>query len=316
MPNYNMNSLVIGGIGYHRFLIIKNHNKITPVNNRRFHDDIGDWTCVGTSVITRVADTETQFGNYCLKIVDDNAAVEEYAEFDIELGEIVASKKYAVYFWAKASAVGTGNIHISTPDENLGNQDIGLTTIWKPYIIVKSASAGTGTILRIRFKPYADADGVGGTGIMHIDNVCVYEIENDYKLRPATTFVQTWEELIDANYRLLTNDNKVYPNGAIYNANLSWDFLEPPEELVKHKIFAAKKLLFMPHLDYNWAILVRNDGKNVRNYFMNKYIGHQGNINLKGLEILESDPPEMPSGVGGSDNVGSGLLTMDDVIIA
>jgi len=41
MPNYNMNSLIVGGTGKHRFLTVKNHQLITPVVNRSFETGIG-----------------------------------------------------------------------------------------------------------------------------------------------------------------------------------------------------------------------------------------------------------------------------------
>jgi len=315
MPNYDMATLVVGGIDYHRFLLIKDYNLIIPLNNRIFYEDIGDWYYSGASVIERVYDGESQFGDYCLKITDDNAAAEEYAEYEATFDDTLIGGKFALYFWAKGNAVSTANICIVT---NLGsyNVDIGLTTLWKPYIVISSSISGAVNSLVVKFKPYADSAGVGGTGIIYINNVSLFRIEYDYKLRPATSFNQYWLEEKDADYSLTNGDQKKYTKGSIYKAELFFDYLEPPEEIVKHKVFAAKKLLFVPHLDYNWAILCSNDGDMKREYFQDKYIGHTGTINLKGLEILESDPPEFPAGAGGGEGAGSGVLTMDDVIIA
>ena len=321
MADYNMSSLVVGGIGKHRFLTLKGGTIITPVSNRRFNLGIGDWGYAGTNVISRVEDEFTQFGDYCLKVVDDDAVAEEYAKWEHTLSSgTLSGKKYVVYFWAKSTGVATGNVQLysdsSNPNQEVGNEDIGLTDLWKPYfVIAKADDNADGTTLYLRFKPYADADGVGGIGTMYIDNVHLFEVDLDMQLKVATSFNQEWSEVNSAKYRLITNDIKTYPEGSVYSAALDWDYFEPPEELARHKIYSAKQVLFVPHIDYNWAILVRRKGKGERRYFNNRYIGHEGKIVLEGLEVLESDPPEIPSGAGAGEAVGSGSITWDDVVI-
>lgn len=323
MPDYNMDSLVVGGTGKHAFYIIDGNDLITPANNRSFEVSIGDWGYSGSNVISRVADEDTQFGNYCLKIVDDDAVNEEYAQWTHSLSSgTISSNMYAIYFWAKSIGVGDGQVQLysnssGSGDKEVGQLDIGLTSIWKPYIAVFTANGtADGTILYLRFKPYSSTGGATATGTMYIDNVHMYKIKWAYKLKQAIKFLQEWEPQVTAEYLTANKDRKVYKSGSLYKAQITWDYLEPPEELVKHKVYAAKQLLFKPHIDYNWAVLVTFDGSNKRNYFFNRYIGHVGSINLKGLELLESDPPEIPSGAGAGDSVGSGSLTMDDVIIA
>lgn len=321
MPDYQMSSLVVGGIGKHAFYIIDGYDLITPANNRSFEISIGDWSYNGSSVISRVSDSDTQFGNYCLKIVDDDGGAEEYAQWTYQLPTgTLEDKTYAVYFWAKGDGIQDANIQLysdsANPYEELGNLDIGLTTLWKPYIAVFTANAAAdGSTVYLRFKPYSSTGGAAATGTMYIDNVHMYGIKLSYQLKQATKFKQKWNQQVTAEYLTANKDVKAYMAGSLYTAELDWDYLEPPEELVKHKVYAAKQLLFKPHMDYNWAILVKSSGANERDYFHNRYIGHVGKISLKGLEMLESDPPEIPSGAGAGDMFGSGSVSMEDVII-
>ena len=316
-----MTTLVVGGIGKHRFLLIDGYQLITPAVNRSFETGIGDWEAKAAGCAIQYQDNDTFFGDYCMKIEDDNAVGEEYVtyRYDLPSGDL-GDRKYALYFWARSDSICTGNIQMETnstpPDDAVGNEDIGLTTLWKPYIVVFTNAAGAdGDVVWVHFKPYANAAGAGGTGIMYIDNVHMYEISWDYALDPATRFRQKWDEIARVKYPMLAGTDKVYPEGSIYKAELYWDYLEPPEELVKSKIYAARQLLFMPHIDYNWAVLCRRDGSHERDYFHNRYIGHEGFIRLSGLELLETDPPEIPAGAGGGEALGSGTLTLSDVVI-
>jgi len=322
MPNYQMSQLVVGGIGKHRFSIITGRQLITPVVNRSFESGLGDWSYSGNGVISRVQDDDTYFGDYCMKVQDNQAGSEEYADYTVSLTESIDNRKFAVYFWARCDSADTAHVQLysdssDADDKELGTTDISLTTNWKPYIAIAKANAGAdGTTLYVRIKPYGSTEGNAGLGTMYVDNIQCWEISFDFWLKQATRFSQNWKESVDAEYELVSRNLKVYPSGSRYHAELYWDYLEPPEELVKHKIYAARYLLFMPHIDYNWAILCRKDGDNVRDYFHDKYIGHHGYIRLKGLELLESDPPEIPAGAGAGDMFGSGTVTMDDVIIS
>lgn len=320
MPNYNMSTLVVGGIGKHAFYIIDSNDLITPANNRGFELSLGDWGYSGSSVISRVADEDTQFGSYCMKIVDNDASNEEYAQWIHSLSSgTIASKMYIVYFWAKSNVVMDGNVQLYSNDSisaEIGNNNIGLTENWKPYYCVFFASnSADATILYLRFKPYSSGAGVSGVGTMYVDNIHFYEISEAYKLDQATEFNQEWIKNNSAEYLIANKDRKIYQEGSLYSSELIWDFLEPPEEYVKNKIYTAKKILFVPHMDYNWAILVTSNGNDERRYFKNKYIGHVGHIELKGLEMIISDPPEIPFGTGAGDNNGSGKLSLGDVTI-
>lgn len=316
MPDYNMSQLVVGGIDKHRFLITTGNDMIT---NNSFEADDAGWTSV-SGALSRYASPDTPFGDYCGKIEDNSAVAEEYAQWEYAYSSSIGGKKFAVIFWAKADSYCAANVQVysdSTPPyEELDNQDIGVTPFWRPYFVVVSANASAdGANLYFRFKPYAAADGVSGTGIIYIDKVSAYEISFDFQLKQAKSFDQSWQELEDVDYDLLDGNNKKYMEGHRYKGELAWDYLEPPEELVRAKLYANSLFIFVPHMDYDWALLCRTDGEYKRAYFKDKYIGHEGNIVIKGAYKLEVDPPEIPAGAGQGDVLGSGTLTYQDVIV-
>lgn len=318
MPDYQMSELVVGGIGKHRFLILDGYQLLTPLNNRIFQSGIGSWNYNGSGVISRVSDSDVPIGNYCLKIEDDNAAAEEYAYWTHTVTSL-SGKQFVTYFWAKGSSTMNANVQLysnGASDTELGNTDIGLTTNWKPYYVTHDVEdANVGTELYLRIKPYANSSGASGTGTMYINNIHLYEVGYDYEFDQAKKFKQRWNNQLDADYKLCNRARKVYEGGSIYEATLNFDYIEPPEEIVRQKLFAARSILFVPHIDYNWAVLCKWKDDYNRDYFHDRYIGHEGDVKLEGLEILGSDPPEMPAGAGAGDNVGSGTITMEDVIV-
>ncbi len=278
-----------------------------------------------TAYLTRSSDADTQFGNYCLKIKDDSTVIEEFAYFvvhrDWGSGDSMAGKKYCILFWAKGDAVSIGSVRMdnnsSDPaDRNMINEDIGLTTEWKPYFVVGTCSAtADGDTIIVRIEPYDITGDYTDIGTMYIDGIEFYEISWDFQLKQASVFDQEWEREDAASYELIGGDRKIYRDGSYYAAFLDWEYLEPSEELVKSKVFAANKLIFVPHMDYNWAALVTTKGNNKRSYFFNRYIGHKGGLQLMGLHLLEQDPPEIPAGAGSGEVIGSGSITFEDVIV-
>lgn len=305
----DMNELVVGGINSHRFYIIKGNQLITSIDNRTFENSIGDWSYSGVGVIERIADSDTHFGDYVLKITDDNAAANEYAELTIEFSDDMSERMFILYFWTKGlSSTTRGSIQIvsnSTVNPTVvDSKQIALTEYWKPnYISFIIPSGDDCDELYIRFAPQYYGDAVTSTGIMSVDNINIYEVSNGLTLNAASKFNQGWKRLVDSNYKTIDNMDKEYLDGFKYFAELDWDWLEANEELIKSRIMSSKLVFFVPHYDYNWGLLTKPNGDINRGYLKDKYIGHTGGIKLIGIESLSDDSCQLvETDYSGSDD--------------
>lgn len=293
----DMSSFVLGGIGDHRFLIIKGSNLITSINDRSFEFGISNWSQNGVDVISRGLDDTTPFGKYVLRIVDDNAAAEEYAQFDInDSDKDFDERAFVLYFWAKGDSVTTrGSIEVYTNsvifyDLPIVGKELGLTEYWKPcYLIIQVPVSFETDQLQIRFKPSYIADPVTSVGTMYIDNVNLYELSWDFEIRAATRMSQEWIKENAADYKLASGYLKEYIDGFRYKCELNFDGIGKQNEAYRSKVMTASLLFFIPHSDYNWGILVKPDDDLKRDYLADKYIGHTGNIKLIGIELLNND---------------------------
>ena len=205
MSEYTFDDLVVGGIQQHRFFVINEIQQNTPYNNRVFNIDIGDWLYNGTAVIERVADSDSQFGDYCLKITDDSAAAHEYAYRTISLTGSGGNRQFVVYFWAKGDSTTThGCVAIESDDSSIteiDSKNIALTENWKPYYMTFILPEGTdATEFHIILRPSYIADDVAQTGVMYADNVNCFEVDFDIELDVRSRFDQEWEKVLDAEY--------------------------------------------------------------------------------------------------------------------
>jgi hypothetical protein len=169
-------------------------------------------------------------------------------------------------------------------------KNLSLTEYWKPYyIIIQIPNSWDGTKLYLRFKPYYEGAGVASTGTMYIDNINLYELSRDIEFDVATKLSQEWLRVIGSEYELSNGSLKEYVDGFRFKCSIFWDHLTADFESKRSKVMSALLLFFIPHIDYNWGILVKPDGSIKREYFHDKYVCHVGGIDMLGIELLNND---------------------------
>lgn len=283
---------VVGGIDDPRFLLCG--PELSP--NRSFEDDL---TAVGGTVgaYSQLFDVTTPFGDYVLKVEDDNAGVSEYATITIDTGAAIASKLFIISFYARNDEdAGQLNCYVDIPA--LTNDHLKEFTVdenWRMYFLeVACTGADTGNNLVVYFYP-ADYDkDVSGLGAMRIDNFRIRQVVDYFELPLPSrgNFHQTLQKVTQAQNELADGSEKSYYRGIKYSYNAYYEQLSAAQEILRSKLINTNyDILFFPHKDAEVAWLVRWDKEYEREWAEGVApLGHAGNIDLVGTELIQIVP--------------------------
>ncbi len=284
---------VIGGVDEPRFLLMG--PELSP--NKSFEEDLSGVSGSSGSY-ARVFDSTTPYMDYVLTIEDNQDVDMEYAEITIDTGEAIAGKKFIVLANARNDAA-EGDQPIWCVFQGLSGtheKQFVLDQLWWQVIVHEVAvpADATGNSLVYRIYPFGKSEGNAGQGKIRVDNFRVRKIEDEFTLPlPARgNERQMWRKEYQAKNELIDGTQKSYKKGIRYFYEAQYERLTAAEETLKSKLISTTyDILFFPHKDASTCYFCEWDDDYERNWaFGVAAWGHEGNVSLRGTELL----PELP----------------------
>jgi len=289
-------SNVISGVEQPRILIVGPE----LISNPGFEENTTNWSESGTSVISRVANTTTIFGDYVLQVEDDNAAGYEYAYQTINYGAAVGGKKYILSAYVKS---GSSNNQRFSMDFTVNTDDPSTFTArdyWKKFVLEVTMPTSAATTFDVQFYPCEYGD-VSETGIILVDHVSVREVLYDIQLPLPYRgdFKHGFIPLLQAGHKLSNGVNKKFYKGLIYYYSAWWQKLSYTEESNRQRIIMenqinGRDLIIFPHRDADRAYLVSCENSKLETSWMaGVALGHEGGMELIGQELYQMAPTDV-----------------------
>jgi hypothetical protein len=280
---------VVGGIEEPRALLVG--PELSP--NISFEENL-DGVSSPSGAATQEQDTSTQFGDYVLKVEDNNTGSEEYADVTIETGAAIGGRKFLVMAYAK-NAGSLGIFRGSTPGlTDSHEKQFNYASDWAPVLIHEflTAPADSGTSFVYRIHPAQSA--VSSQGAVLIDNLRVREVLDEFVLPMPErgNFGQSFEREMQARNRLLDGGIKSHLLGHRWHYEASYDQLSAADEQLRRTLMGTQKeIVFFPHLDAPLAYFCEWDDALESGWaFGMAGLGHAGNVTLRGTELLPALP--------------------------
>ncbi len=297
---------VVGGVRAPRFLLVG--PELSP--NVSFEDDL---TGVGGSAgaSTRVQDSSTHWGDYVLRVEDDDAGSHEYAEITIDAGETVELKKFIVSFYARNDDDDAGDWTAHGFFQHGGTivkRNYQVDRRWRQFIHEQVIPAGVaGNSLAFRLYPISSGQPEDAVGVVRVDNLRVRRVldEISLPLPDKNRARDGWREDVQSRYMLADGREKTYLRGYRYFYSAGYDWLSAAQELARRKLMTgAQEILFFPHRDAPVHFFCRWDDDFENQWAFGIAAGHAGNVALVGTELMpylwdeivdqlsEYEPPE------------------------
>jgi len=289
-------SNVVGGIENPRFLLVG--PELSP--NRSFEDDLTGVTDTG-SASARETDTTTPFGDYVLTIEDDASGVHEYAQIAIDTGAAISGNLYIALAHGRNDA-DAGVVSAWCIWQGLTGdleKHFNLDQDWKQAIVheVRVPTGSSGNTLNYRIYPFAKIAGNSGEGKIRIDNFRCRKIVDYFELPLPSRGNErhTFRKEYQAQNQLINGDVKSYLKGIRYFYEASYERLTAAQEIIRSKLMnTSYDILFFPHKDSHLCYFVEWDDDYERNWSYGVApLGHEGQIVLKGMELLNRIPTEV-----------------------
>ncbi len=286
---------VVGGVENPRFLLLG--PELSP--NVGFEEDL---TGVVGGAGTRVQDNAAPFGDYVLKIEDDNPDSSESVQITVETGADVKQRKFIALWYARNDAdEGDQMMHVTVPNFSNTpdlNKDETLDPAWRQFVheIVVPADA-TGQNVVYVVSPTARVEGVAGEGAIRLDNFRFREIFDEYELplAPRGEASEGFREVFQAQNELLNGALRTYVTGYRYFYQAFYQRLTAAQETLRRRTLSrARDVLFFPHMDAQMSYFVRWDDE-----FESEWsdgmaeLGHAGNVALIGTELIPALPADV-----------------------
>lgn len=289
-PNSNA---VVGGIEQPRFLLCGPELS----RNISFEDDMSGVDGAGA---TRALDTGTPWGDYVLKVEDDESGATEYAEITIETGGPIAGKHFVATFFARNDAA-EGWKFFHTDWEGLTGTHTQQYEVSQSWTLCTHEVAvphdASGNDLAMRVYPFAAAQGDAGEGAVRIDYLRVREVKDWFELpMPARGRLNIYfGKEVRARNDLENGSRKSYRRGLRFHYESRYDKLTPQQEILRGLLLdTPHEILLFPHRDSGTCFFVEWDDDYSRNFALGvAAVGHEGSIRLRGTELYPALPQEI-----------------------
>lgn len=281
---------VIGGVEEPRFLLVGDE----LCENQSFEQGTDGWSISGTGgSIAQVSDQDTPFGNYCLRVRDVSISYQPYAEYTVDLGEVIAEKHFIATFWVKGSSSEKTPITIKLIDQSanaFATKTILILDRWIFFIIEGMVDYNnTNTQIALAIYPTNEEDGISARDTIYVDMVSIREVFFDKELPKPVRYEQRFKRVFQTQQtrRRGTKTRKV--RGWRYEANFDHHYLEAAVERDRWVTSNQENLLFFPHKDYPLLFQVVWSPPFPVKYFGDEYVGHVGDSSLESLDIWPSE---------------------------
>lgn len=289
MSDYWKDRLVLGGARAPRVLLIENE----LCENPDFESNIDGWEGSHEDMLERTEDTTSFYGDYCLKIIDDQDDARCHGYYTVSFDEALAERSFIASFWARKDGDEARiSIGLATrPDEGTFTSEVILVTNnWRFFVVQGKVGSGVTEVeLRLYIYPVLYSN-ISGTDSVYIDEVSIREISEDILVSDPDKWNQSWDEEVQAEQELLSGSFKRRISGVRYRATLRYNFLNATEEREWRQICSEDQILFFPHREYSWHQLVWQDGSFDVKYYGDQYVGHSLNVTLEAVKLVGQRP--------------------------
>ena len=287
-------SLVLGGVTSPVFFKMDDNYVTNPYADQ----NTTGWVASGGSLVREVH--SNAYGEY---MFDFSYTTDfEYAYWQEDLGAAATNKKFLASFRAVADSPQDILVQITDSTGVVIKSTvftIGETS--KKYVLYGDV-IGTTLNQFIQLRIYAT--DVSGTGQVNFDHVFFSEVLDTISM-PSTKIQNGDPDLLKFK-KIIRGKNELWDGniqefGKIWRPNYvgTWHHMNPTTELSRQRVAQAGRVFVLPHSDIDWGFLGIWDGDFVRRYSFNRYIGHTGNIPIKGIEYIHELPLEITGGLAG-----------------
>lgn len=264
-------NLVVSGVDSPRILLVSDNfcsNPFLTLNS--------DGYTVSGAVITRAEDFSAYY-EYMLSVNTNNINT-DYVEYSYDYGSSVANKTFLIAL----NVFAQGEFKLVFKGDIEFGEVLFDSQIYKKAFIVATATGVTGNT--ISFRIYGARD-------MKFDNVYFAEVLYDLEMpQPHNAGELLFEKDADGIGELWSGKKKEYNVKWIPNYSANYFYLSEENEQFRQLISEYENVFCIPHLDYNWGFLGKwMKDEFERNYVFGEYVGHSGELSIKGQEYLNQE---------------------------
>lgn len=302
MTNHPWNDLVLGGLDRPRFLVIDQNfcsNPFFDVNTTGWTFQTTAGAGVGSN-LSRYFHSSAFSRNYLGRLELIGTLSNAYYQYNAE-----ANLQFRTFMARFRARVGEGEASreivcdMVSSDETLDGSETTFTVTDEMqdfFLIGTAILSGDAPEYYIRLRIFG-ADHVT-SGVLYFDNVYFTEVFNDIVLPQPNNSSLNFNKIIYGTNKLWVGKEQEFSKRwqPVYHAFYQ-DHLIGGYEVYRQKLSQAENLFCMPHQDVDWGFVGIWSGDLHRQYAWDRFIAHKGEVNIKGMEYVISQP-EFTSGTG------------------
>ena len=232
-------------------------------------------------------DDDTYYGNYSLKIFDNDATVRYGAFYEVDYGQALAGLTFLVTWAARSDKALTSRVSILCQDKYVSDTFSPTTSQGRFSAALRIPETAAGTCFYLLFYP---CDVVAETGILYLDNVSCRKALYDFEFDQPQEWRQNFRKV--TRKRLRMADGRIVESviGWQYETELSFDYLDDDDETARSRISEGELVVIYPHKDNSFFVPCIWDGDYERDYFENLLVAFSGSIRLVAAELIKEKP--------------------------
>ena len=286
-------NLVIGGVSVPRVYVCGS-NLLTG-SSVSFEDGVGSWTTfpAGTTQIQQYAAGNTTFyGEYVLSVQDNSASLAQGGQISASYGSAVGGKTFVLTFFdfAMTAHTYTAQVEAGLASPALNADNYATATQARRCHVFTVGSTASQTTLTIKIYGTDDAD-VANQGTVFIDEVELREVEftwtGQYEFHKKK---YAWERKIQAAYELIGGEEKEFVLGYRFFTSWGYDWNDTTDEQARARIASGSHLIVYPSIDKTYSVDCRWDGDYARDFPEDVFVGHKGEMPLRGIRLEKIIP--------------------------
>lgn len=293
-------SNILGGTDVPRIFIGSDNMCTNPYMNEGL---ITGWSkgAGASGTLSAVIDNES-YGNYVLKFTGASSTINDIFDFSVDFNALfggnINGKTIIAFFRIKTNLSCTMMI---TDGTNLELKRIHISTantiMTKIGIIADTISVSSDTVVKFRVYVYKIGGPTYGLPFtITLDNLYFVNVTDDIELKQPQQSGLVFKENVSGENILWNGLKQRFNRKWIPEYSAFWGILTSGEEYELQRIYSASSFFILPHKDVMWGFLGQWDKDFDRNYFFDRYIGHEKSIKIIGGEFIKSLPFTQPIG--------------------